>query len=123
MTVFSENANIKRLYPKFHKVKKPVAWKAPLSSLHSIGVLMDRIKKDEISKPEDLLDFQRLGLTEKESKVLKLMASGARRNDIANQLFISPELMKTYVFNIYKKIGAKEVDKVLRAAFRSIKKP
>lgn len=80
---------------------------------------MDRDKE----QPSDLPDYSQDGLTEKESKVLKLMASGISRNDIANQLFISQDLMKSYVFNIYKKIGAKEVDKVLQAAIRSIKIP
>jgi PAS domain S-box-containing protein len=45
-------------------------------------------------------------LTERESEVLTLVASGLRGGDIAARLFVSPETVKSHVANAMGKLGA-----------------
>ena len=42
-------------------------------------------------------------LSEREMDVLKLMVKGHRYTDIAAQLFINPNTVRTHVNNVYKK--------------------
>jgi DNA-binding NarL/FixJ family response regulator len=46
-------------------------------------------------------------LTGREKEILNAIASGASNNDIAVECFISPNTVKTHLYNIYKKIGVK----------------
>jgi DNA-binding NarL/FixJ family response regulator len=45
------------------------------------------------------------GLTQREVEVLALIASGANNAEIANKIFISPNTVKTHLYNIFKKIS------------------
>ncbi len=44
-------------------------------------------------------------VTSRESEVLALIAGGAKNDDIADSLCISPHTVKTHIYHIYKKIG------------------
>ncbi|WP_172683734.1 LuxR C-terminal-related transcriptional regulator [Desulfosarcina cetonica] len=46
-------------------------------------------------------------LTAREKKILIAISSGASNSDIAEECFISPNTVKTHLYNIYKKIGVK----------------
>lgn len=46
-------------------------------------------------------------LTAREKEILIAIASGASNSDIAAECFISPNTVKTHLYNIYKKIGVK----------------
>jgi DNA-binding CsgD family transcriptional regulator len=48
----------------------------------------------------------RLPLTEREREVMTLVASGLQSADIAEQLFLSPETVKSHVHNAMGKLGA-----------------
>lgn len=60
---------------------------------------------------------QELGLTERESEVLVLIADGHSNIDIARTLYLSPNSIKSHIRNAYRKIGvttrAQAVRKVL----------
>lgn len=45
-------------------------------------------------------------LTDREIEVLRVMATGAKNTDIADQLSLSPHTIKTHIYNIFKKINA-----------------
>jgi DNA-binding NarL/FixJ family response regulator len=45
------------------------------------------------------------GLTQREVEVLALIASGANNAEIAHKIFISPNTVKTHLYNIFKKIN------------------
>lgn len=44
-------------------------------------------------------------LTAREIEILSMVAMGVRNEDIAKELFISPNTVKTHVYNIFKKIN------------------
>ena len=46
-------------------------------------------------------------LTKREEEVLKLIAKGMDRNEMADKLFISGETVKMHIKNMYKKLKAK----------------
>jgi len=44
-------------------------------------------------------------LTTREIEILSMLAIGAKNEDIAEKLFISPNTVKTHIYNIFKKIN------------------
>lgn len=57
-------------------------------------------------------------LTSREIEILALVAAGAKNEKIANELFISPNTVKTHIYNIFKKI---DVPNRLQAALWAAK--
>lgn len=58
------------------------------------------------------------GLTDREIEVLRLVAAGLSNKDIADQLFLSPNTVKTHVANILGKIGESNRAAATRFALR-----
>ena len=57
-----------------------------------------------------------LGLSERELEVLSLIASGQSNKEIARQLDVSPNTVKTHVANLFGKLGAqRRTEAILRA--------
>ncbi|EID52497.1 response regulator transcription factor [Saccharomonospora xinjiangensis] len=58
-------------------------------------------------------------LTEREQQVLRLMAAGLSNAEIAGELFLGVETVKTYVGNVLAKLGARDRTQAVIAAFES----
>ncbi|MFZ4607995.1 MAG: response regulator transcription factor [Caulobacter sp.] len=57
-----------------------------------------------------------LGITRREHEVLGLLASGRSNKEIARQLNLSPNTVKTHIARLYEKLeAARRTDAVLRA--------
>lgn len=67
-----------------------------------LGILLGTTKKDT----EFELAFQNQ-ITDKEKKVIELVAQGKKNQEIANELFNDISTIKTHINNIYKKTGVK----------------
>jgi len=57
-------------------------------------------------------------LTPREVEVLELMATGAKADAIAEELFITPRTVTTHATNIYRKLGAANRAAAVRKAIR-----
>jgi DNA-binding NarL/FixJ family response regulator len=57
-----------------------------------------------VGKRADRAQLQ-AGLTQREMEVLALIASGANNEEIAGKIFISPNTVKTHLYNIFRKIN------------------
>jgi len=60
-----------------------------------------------IRQPDFLGGVQNIDLTNKEVKILKLVASGSTNKEIATRLFISEKTVKNHLNHIYRKLGVK----------------
>ena len=57
-----------------------------------------------------------LGITAREVEVLRLLAAGRSNKEIAGQLYLSPNTIKTYIARLYEKLEAgRRTEAVLRA--------
>ncbi len=74
--------------------------------------IMGKSTKDISSRQSEVL------LTSREREILAMICMGARNEDIAEKLFISPYTVKTHVYNIFKKI---DVPNRLQAALWAAK--
>lgn len=59
------------------------------------------------------------GLTEREAETLRLVATGLSNAEIAGQLFVSPETVKTHVGNVLAKLGSRDRTQAVIAAYES----
>jgi len=46
-------------------------------------------------------------LTDRENEILDLLAQGIRNKEIADKLFVSPNTIRTHIYNIYEKLHVK----------------
>ena len=60
-----------------------------------------------------------VGLTERETEVLTLIAQGHTNQEIARTLYLSPNSIKTYVRTAYRKIGAGSRSQAVSWAIRN----
>jgi len=60
-----------------------------------------------IRKPDFLRGTEKIHLTKREVRVLKLVASGKTNKEIANKLFLSEKTVKNHLNHIYRKLGVK----------------
>ncbi len=51
--------------------------------------------------------FSRTGISSREQEIVYLVLKGLGNRDIAKQLFISPNTVKTHIRNIFRKMGVK----------------
>lgn len=59
------------------------------------------------------------GLTEREAEVLRLMATGMSNVEIAKQLFVSVQTVKTHVGNLLAKLGARDRTQAVIVAYET----
>ncbi len=58
------------------------------------------------SREKDIFDSNtKKSLTHREIEILSLVAIGAKNDEIADKLFVSPHTIKTHLYNVYKKLS------------------
>ena len=73
--------------------------------------------EDELDRAKGR-DERAATLTAREVEVLQLLAFGNTNKDIADQLFISPDTVKTHLEHIFEKLGASDRTAAVAEALR-----
>ncbi|MCK4786618.1 MAG: response regulator transcription factor [Desulfobacteraceae bacterium] len=77
----------------------------------------------EIGKSNEELDKNHILLTFREREILSMIATGLSKDDIADDLGISPHTVKTHTHNIYQKINVTSRIKAALWATRNLEYP
>ncbi|MGB8404786.1 MAG: response regulator transcription factor [Mycobacterium sp.] len=70
-----------------------------------VGALTNRARLDRVAR--------HYGLTEQETRVLKLIDTGLRNREIAAELFVSVATIKTHINNMFTKLGVQSRQQAL----------
>jgi len=99
------------------------AWTVGFALLFIVlGIIVSRVLKPtkvtqeepNLSDPSEAL--ARLGITQREYEVLRLVASGDSNLEISRKLFISESTVKTHVSNVLTKLDVKRRTQAVRKA-------
>lgn len=80
--------------------------------------LRNRKSNSEFQPNRKAIEY--LGISERELEVLKLVAAGHSNRDIAEQLYISTNTVKSHISNLFSKLGARRRTLAVKKA-RSLK--
>lgn len=58
-------------------------------------------------------------LTEREAEILRLLATGARTQEVADSVFLSVKTVKNHLTSIYAKLGVQTASQAVAAAYRA----
>lgn len=76
---------------------------------HSCQVVGAAEKRAEMESSEEMIlrISRECGLSERELEIARLLCKGKNNNDIASDLFVSPNTVKVHTSNLYRKLGVK----------------
>ena len=87
---------------------------AAIKTVHDGGSLLQPIIANRLLERMAMDDAA--GLSERQQEVLQLLASGARNQEIADQLFLSLRTVKFHVENLYRNLGVRTRTEAVRVA-------
>ena len=91
---------------------------AEMGDLPDVGMLGDLLNavRDELASQPRREGFLGEDLSEAELRVLRAFASGASLGDVARELYLSPNTVKTHRRTIYRKLGVSTREQLLERA-------
>lgn len=91
-----------------------------ITQIETIVVEKEIVKYEEIPSAfiRNTAECQRLGISQRELEVLELMAAGRSNSEIAQQLFVSLNTIKTHTSRIFEKLDVKRRTQAVEAAKR-----
>ena len=104
-----KDASIEEIVAGIHAAARGEA----LLSSRVAARLLDRLRGDDAAAGD------RPSLTEREREVLKLVAAGKDNNEIAAELFLSPQTVKNHVSNVLEKL---QVENRIQAAVQAVRR-
>ncbi len=94
-----QSCSLGELVRTVHGIERGETWMRP----HHVSKLIDGLLSPESTKPEDQ---DRLApLSTREREILQCLALGMRRQEIADQLFLSPNTVRTHIHHVLRKLG------------------
>jgi len=105
--VFYASVDTTQITEGLHAIRSGELW-------YRRQVLAESVRRNRRSLPRKAVDD--VGLTNKEKQVLCCVASGARNEEIARHMFISPHTVKTHLYKIFRKTDSRNRIEALRWA-------
>jgi len=87
---------------------------AAIKTVHEGGSLLQPMIANRLV--ERMAIDEAAGLSERQQEVLQLLATGARNQEIADQLFLSLRTVKFHVENLYRNLGVRTQTEAVRVA-------
>jgi DNA-binding NarL/FixJ family response regulator len=103
-----KNTSIEELTKAIRGVHKGEATLHPKAQAYLVKEYSAMVKKDRES----------YGLSDREMEILQLLADGFTNKEIAGQLYISTQTVKTHIAHIFEKLGVKDRTEAVAAALR-----
>ena len=98
----------------YNALEAPICLSIPVSQMGNLNKQLSGLLDDNLFIKKNYLKFA--SLTKQEREILKLIVSGHKRQDIADQLFISVHTYDTHRKNIRKKLETKSLSELIRYA-------
>ena len=96
-TAVGDREDARRLLDKVREICEPLEARPTLEQLDEIEALLSTPQQDVPAYPHDL--------SQREVEVLRLVVEGMTDGEIAEELYLSPRTISTYLSSIYNKLG------------------
>lgn len=63
--------------------------------------------------------FSRYSFSSREMEIIRLLIQGKSKQEIEDELFISPHTVKNHIYNIYQKLGIKNRLEIIKLLHES----
>lgn len=77
-----------------------------------------KLLKQVLKQPSTTMESGQFNLNEREEELLRLLASGASNNEIAQQLFLTEGTVRNYISDLFKKLGVSDRTQAVVIGFR-----
>ncbi|KZN35112.1 helix-turn-helix transcriptional regulator [Pseudoalteromonas luteoviolacea] len=105
--VIYQTTSVENIFKGIQRVLNGELWFCRTSISKAFNMLIKQLPQTTHSLPQDVEDTELELLTAREKSVIKLLANGAKNDDIADSLNISSHTVKTHIYSAFKKTNSR----------------
>ncbi|KZX01104.1 carnitine--CoA ligase [Pseudoalteromonas luteoviolacea] len=105
--VIYQNTSVENIFKGVQRVINGELWFCRTSISKAFNMLIKQLPQTTYTLGQDVEDTELELLTAREKSVIKLLANGAKNDDIADSLNISSHTVKTHIYSAFKKTNSR----------------
>ncbi|KZN28769.1 helix-turn-helix transcriptional regulator [Pseudoalteromonas luteoviolacea] len=105
--VIYQNTSVENIFKGIQRVISGELWFCRTSISKAFNMLIKQLPQTTYALGQDVEDTELELLTAREKSVIKLLANGAKNDDIADSLNISSHTVKTHIYSAFKKTNSR----------------